>query len=669
MVWCKGRNRCDGNIRGLAQVESEDNMNSSKKRNRSDLHQRGLRTNSIGYMPGLDGLRTLAVFAVIAYHLNLTWAPGGLLGVSLFFVLSGYLITNILLKQWENTGSIDLTDFWLRRARRLLPALFVMLAGVMFWVMLYAPERMAALKQEALAAIFYISNWYLIFQQVSYFESFGPPSPLGHLWSLAVEEQFYLFWPLLLGWGLHYLRQRKWIIGGTVAVALASAAAMALLYVPGLDPSRVYYGTDTRAFSMLVGAALAIVWPSGKMTADLSGKKRLALDGAGSIGLLIVLFMIGRTSQYESSLYQGGLLIFSVAAACVVAVLAHPASILGRFFGWGPLRWLGECSYGIYLWHYPVIILTNPAVNTEGLNLSRTLWQIALSITLAVLSRYLIEEPIRYGRQKRLQRRKWALLLLQRPLALSAKVSLGILLIFLLVFVIPNGGTQISVKAIAESQVTQDPTQGTDKEEVAANGEPTASDKEEATTNKESTAADKEESAANEESTATDKKTEIKGDDITVIGDSLMINVKPVLQKRLPGIVIDAEIGRQMYEVTDVISRLREEGRLRKIVIIELGTNGAFTEKQLTKTLDSLQGSKEIVLVNTRVPKPWETVVNETLTKVAESYPKTKLINWNSASRGHDDYFYSDGVHLTQTGAEAYGEILFETLISHQNDE
>jgi len=299
---------------------------------------------------------------------------------------------------------------------------------------------LAALKSEALAAVFYTSNWYLIFHQVSYFESFGPPSPLGHLWSLAVEEQFYLFWPLLLGWGLRCFRQRKWLIGGTVAVTLASAAAMAMIYIPGHDPSRVYYGTDTRVFALLVGALLAMVWPSGKMTADLSGKKRLALDGAGSLGLLVVLLMIGKTSQYQTSLYQGGLLLFSVAAACLVAVLSHPASYLGRFFGWGPLRWLGGCSYGIYLWHYPVIILTNPVVNTEGLSLSRTLGQIALSIILAALSRYLIEDPIRYGRRRRVRnrvrrrvrnrvrRRSPALQWWQRPLAQSAKitVSMGI---------------------------------------------------------------------------------------------------------------------------------------------------------------------------------------------------------------------------------------------------
>ncbi|KGK92041.1 acyltransferase [Desulfosporosinus sp. HMP52] len=615
-------------------------MNCSKKTNQVNLHPRGLQKKSIGYMPGLDGLRALAVFAVIAYHLNLTWIPGGLLGVSLFFVLSGYLITGILLKQWELSGGIDLKDFWLRRARRLLPALFVMLAGVMSWVLLWAPERLAALKQEALAALFYTSNWYLIFHQVSYFESFGPPSPLGHLWSLAVEEQFYLFWPLLLVIGLRYCLQRKWIIGGTMALALTSAAAMAMIYIPGHDPSRVYYGTDTRAFALLVGAALAMVWPNWKMNAGLTGKKRLALDLGGSLGLLVVLLMIGTTDQYQPSLYQGGLLLYSVAAAGLVAALAHPASYLGRIFGWGPLRWVGECSYGIYLWHYPVIILTNPVVNTEGLNFPRTLWQIGVSIILAALSRYLIEEPIRYGRQKYLRRRRSNLKWWQRPLAPITKISLSILLMFLLLFVTLNGGMHISEKALAKSQVSQNLAQTADQEEIAAT----------------------------KGSKATDKKTDIQGNEITIIGDSLMINLEPVLQKRLPGIIIDAQLGRQMYQAPDLISRLEDEAKLRKIVMLELGTNGSFTEKQLRKTLDSLERAEEILLVNTRVPKPWEREVNETLTKVAESYSNIKLIDWHLLSSGHEEYFYPDGVHLTESGVQAYGEILLEALISDQMD-
>ncbi len=643
-------------------------MNCNKKTNQSMLHQEGLGSDSISYIPGLDGLRALAVFAVIAYHLNLSWAPGGLLGVSLFFVLSGYLITNILLTQWNQSGAIDLKGFWLRRARRLLPALFVMLAGVIFWVTFFAPERLAALKQEALSAICYTSNWYLILHQVSYFERFGPPSPLGHLWSLAVEEQFYLFWPLLLGLGLRFFRQRKWVIRGTVVIALISAAAMALIYIPGHDPSRVYYGTDTRAFALLVGAVLAMAWPSRKIS-DLSGQKRLALDAAGSMGLLVVLLMIWKTNQYQTFLYQGGLLLFSVAAACLVAALSHPASCMGRLFGWRPLRWLGECSYGIYLWHYPVIVLTSPAVNTEGTDFSRTFWQIAASIVLAALSRYLIEEPIRYGRLKRSRRRTSELQWWRRPLAISAKSLVSVLLIFLVLFATANEITQVSAEDLSENDVSakQDPVIAEQSKEPEK--QPQVSEMPDQKMGKEEFEEKKEGLAANRKSTEADQQSDMNGEGITVIGDSLIINVEPVLQERLPGIVIDAKIGRQMHQAPDVISGLQNEGKLGKMVIIELGTNGSFTEKQLMKTLDSLAGTEKIVLVNTRVPRPWESVVNETLIKVTECYSNTKMIDWYSASSGHDDYFYPDGVHLNKTGAEAYGEIMIEALTSSENEE
>ena len=428
-------------------------MNCSKKTNQLFLQQGALRADSIGYMPGLDGLRALAVFAVIAYHLNAAWAPGGLLGVSLFFVLSGYLITNILLKQRERSGRIDLKDFWLRRARRLLPALFVMLAGVVSWIEIFMPERMEALKQEIISAVCYTSNWYLILHQVSYFERFGPPSPLGHLWSLAVEEQFYLIWPLLLGFSLRYAPRRKWIIRGTVAAALASAAAMALIYIPGSDPSRVYYGTDTRAFGLLVGAVLAMVLPGGRIAADLSGKKSRILDAAGSMGLLIIIIMIGKTNQYQPFLYQGGLMLFSIATACVIAALTRTEGWLSRFFGWGPLRWLGECSYGIYLWHYPVIVLTSPTVNTEGPDLLRSLWQIGISIILAALSRYLIEEPIRYGRRRRLRNHAPVRPLWRRSLTYGGRISCSLLLIALVLFMTANNGTQISASDLASKEL------------------------------------------------------------------------------------------------------------------------------------------------------------------------------------------------------------------------
>ncbi len=608
-------------------------------------------TKANHYIPGLDGLRTLAVFAVIAYHLDLSWAPGGLLGVNLFFVLSGYLITNILQVQWEHSGTLNLKNFWLRRAKRLLPALFVMLAGVMLWTVLFAPERLAALKSEIMAAVFYVSNWYLIFHEVSYFESFGPPSPFGHLWSLAIEEQFYLFWPLLLGLGFRLLRQRKWIIGGTVAIALVSALAMALIYIPGHDPSRVYYGTDTRAFALLLGAALAMVWPSGRLSAELTGARRLALDGAGIFGLLVVLWMIFRTNQYQPFLYQSGLLIFSVAAAVLVAVLAHPASRLNRLFGWGPLCLLGKWSYGIYLWHYPIIVLSSPLVNTGEPDALRSLCQISISVLLAALSYYLIEEPIRFGKVK--------------PLHLSARVSVSMLLIFAVMFVTANGSLQISAGEQGVGDNTQVSGEQIDMEEKQrpSSEEPPSDSQDEA----EDKSNDEHEPEGFEEEDIEGIEDQGSGS-ITVIGDSLMVGLAPALEELLPGVIIDAEKGRQMHEAPEVLAKLRKEDKFGETIIIGLGSNGAFTEKQLRATLDCLEGAEQIVLLNCRVPKPWESVVNETLAKVSESYPNTRLVDWYAASRGHDEYFYQDGVHLNPTGAEAYCKMIVEALSSNQEE-
>jgi peptidoglycan/LPS O-acetylase OafA/YrhL len=353
------------------------------------------------YMPGLDGLRALAVLAVIAYHEQFAWAPGGLLGVGVFFTLSGFLITGILISQWSKLGRIKLGDFWLHRARRLLPALFVMLAVVTAWVTVSDRARLASLRPAVGAAAAYFSNWYLIARNQSYFARFAPPAPLDHLWSLAVEEQFYLLWPLLLLAGLIAARKLRiptaWLIVPTAILTAASVYAMLTLYQPGQDPTRVYEGTDTRAFGLLIGVMLALAWPSaGERGARPASRwTRVLLDAAGLAGLAVIGLLIWRVGQYSPFAYRGGLVLLSVATAAVVAAIAYPASIVGRALGWGPLRWIGVRSYGIYLWHFPVIVMTSQPNVKPGLLLAGL--QIAASILLAALSWQLIEEPIRHG--------------------------------------------------------------------------------------------------------------------------------------------------------------------------------------------------------------------------------------------------------------------------------
>ncbi len=384
------------------------------------------------YLPGLDGLRALAVAVVIAYHLGLGWAGGGLLGVGVFFTLSGYLITDILLSQWRKLGRIQLKDFWIRRARRLLPALFVVLAVVCAWVAIAYRSQVPAVRGDVVASALYVGNWWFIAENGSYFARFGPPSPVSHLWSLAVEEQFYLLWPWIVLTGgvlLHrWLRlprahARAAAIGITLAAATASFVALALLYHPGIDPTRAYEGTDTRAGGLLIGAALAIILPTRRpgraaaasapggdpvpttRTRNGTGRlPRLACDLAGLAGLAGIALLIWRTNEYSAVMFRGGMELLSLCTALVIAAVVMPGTLTARALGIGPLRWLGVRSYGIYLWHYPVIVLTAAGGNPDSAppsGLRQALTALAC-VGVAALSWALVEDPIRSRRRPRL---------------------------------------------------------------------------------------------------------------------------------------------------------------------------------------------------------------------------------------------------------------------------
>jgi peptidoglycan/LPS O-acetylase OafA/YrhL len=355
------------------------------------------------YMPGLDGLRAIAVLAVIVFHLGFDWAPGGLLGVGIFFTLSGYLITDILLAQLNQCGKIDFLRFWGARARRLLPALFVMLAIVTAWVTIFGPAQPDQYRKAVVSAVFYVNNWEQIFANVSYFARFAPEGPLNHLWSLSVEEQFYIFWPFLLLGGVKLVHERPLPSGVrprlavlAIVLALISVIEMAILYHPSLDPSRIYYGTDTRAAGLLFGCALAMVWPSRRLSRRIAPQARNTLDGLGVLGLLIIALMIWRIGEFDRFLYQGGFIVLSLATVLVLMPLTHPACRLGKVVGASPLRWVGVRSYGIYLWQTPIIVLTGPGGEAPESLLGKALQVVAI-FAIAGLSWRFIEEPIRHG--------------------------------------------------------------------------------------------------------------------------------------------------------------------------------------------------------------------------------------------------------------------------------
>jgi peptidoglycan/LPS O-acetylase OafA/YrhL len=582
------------------------------------------------YISGIDGLRAVAVLGVILYHLNIPWFQGGFSGVTVFFVLSGYLITDILIDEWNKNNKINFLRFMIRRFRRLAPAVLVMIFIVTLWVMVTNHSSFEKLRSDFLPSILYLTNWWYIFHEVSYFDSFGPASPLTHIWSLAIEEQFYLIWPLLMILGLPFIKRKSFRVLAILAGVVLSAWLMAALYIPGEDPSRVYYGTDTRAFSLLLGAALAFVWPSQRLSKTLPKHASLVLEIAGITGLLLIVSLFVITSQFDPFHYQGGMLLLSIITILVVAALAHPASKLAKWLSVKPLQWMGIRSYGIYLWHYPIIILTTPIVNTDGLNFWRITLQIVSTLFISELSYRFVEVPIRSGKLKSfligfkdLPINLKRLVIASCAVFIASLVGIGVVFASKTTVVVTNQEA-LTVEAFNEIEFNEESAKVPELEEEITKSDPNV-------------------------------KT------ITIIGDSILHDVAPYFKNHYPEATIDYRVGRQMSEVPEVIKVLEGSGQLGEYVIIQLGTNGSFVKSDLINIIKGL-GDRKVYLVNCRVPRPWETNVNQTLEEVIKSVPHTVLIDWYSASEGHPEYFANDGVHLTKTGGETYANLLVEHI-------
>jgi peptidoglycan/LPS O-acetylase OafA/YrhL len=627
------------------------------KRNRSTKEQRTTIEQPLKnkYITGLDGLRAIAVLAVIAYHLNFDWAAGGLLGVTVFFVLSGYLITDILIAEFVTSDRINFKNFWIRRARRLLPAIFSMLLVVITWVTIFEQSMLDQLEEDTVAAILYVSNWWYIFQDLSYFESFGPPSLLTHFWSLAVEEQFYILWPLLIILVLRLKVKEGSLFSIILLGAITSAAAMTMLYESGTDPSRVYYGTDTRVFSLLLGASLAVVWPSRKLSTSLPSEIRWKLDFVGLFALAFIFYMFWGTDQYQDFLYQGGMVAMSVASMLVVAVIVHPSSKMNTVLSFKPLRWIGIRSYGIYLWHFPVIVLTSPQWGADAPSLARTSLQLFLILTFASLSWTFIENPIRKGALTRfcrvVKRGEW-----RREKSFIGRfvTTASILCVFLAISTI--GLTTTSV-ALSKDNVINAIQKKVGKEEP-----PTENHLKEP--KPESQFPPKEEKSEEKSDDKPPVKTPPARDtrSVTVIGDSVMIDVTPHLEEVFKKVDVDAKIGRQFREAEEIVQQKKSSGSLGEIVIIELGANGSLSDKKMCALIEKIGTERDVYMITTRVPKPWQQEVNETIKNVADNYKNVKVVDWFTFSESHLKYIGNDGVHLTLSGAEAYAEYLINHI-------
>lgn len=646
-----------------------------------------------GYIPGLDGLRALAVLAVLVFHANATWLPGGFIGVEVFFAISGFIITRGLVAEWQATGAVDLKSFWQRRARRLLPAVFLLLAVVLPAVAAFDNASLASLRRDVLASLLYVTNWHLVFSEQSYFDSWARPSFLKHLWSLAVEEQFYLLWPAFFA--LVLVRLNRWLAVGLVtALALASALHMARLYEPGMDASRLYYGTDTRLGGLLLGAAVAML-PWRLAPAGLVGRGVMEAAGLAALaGLIALSWLLGEDSAI---LYRGGFLAVSLLTVGLIASIRRPESLLGRALGAGPLRWIGVRSYGIYLWHWPVFLLGWP--ETPGP--VQALAQIAAAVGIAALSYRLVEEPVRRG----------ALGEAWRSIARNAgtgprRVAFASLAVVALAPVSIGGAAMLSSPAAPASSLEQSsrievsllstgfesvllpelqvaapaPTSATEapaaelqpavplphRQDCAAiRGSDYRSEAEREwfqancvvvpapaparTTTSASTA-------------ASSPRTAPVAGRVTAIGDSVMLGAASALAAAIPGIQVDAVVGRQAAAAVSVMRDRAAAGTLGEVVVIHIGNNGTFSASQLDEMMRIAGPSRTVVFVNLKLPRSWEGPNNRVLADGIARHANARLVDWHGASSGNGAYFAADQVHLTGQGAWAYAQLVVVAL-------
>lgn len=599
-----------------------------------NFNQRDRKPINPRYMPGLDGVRAVAVIAIIIYHLNPQWLSGGFLGVDTFFVISGYLITSLLLTEYHNTGKIELMSFWLRRVKRLIPAVLFLVMGVIVLSLIFMPTEIQKVRADSIAAIFYVSNWWYIMQNVDYFEQFAV-QPLKHLWSLAIEEQFYLVFPIVLLSLLSFIRRLKSIRIIFLILLVISMIAMMVLYVPNENVARVYFGTDTRIQTLLMGVLLALVWPPFQLKAKVKRQMRTMIDTAGVVGLAILFICFKFVSETNSILYYGGFFLISMVTLLVIASSVHPSGYFAKFLGNKVFTFIGSRSYSLYLWHYPIIVLIHHQFVQGQIPPLVYVVEILLMVLMAEFSYKFIEQPFRkegFNIFAFNHLKNWR----------SQKVLRTWLVIILLIptlLVMVGGFNRFAQKN--STRVTEVNTEEIDK--LITQPLPLPQLEIDGFVVK-----------GNKQKYASWKP--------LLIGDSVMVDIGDDFRSFVPKADINGKVGRQLVEATSLAKRQYQSYRDKNdIVVLELGTNGDFTEEQLNSLLEQF-GEADIYLVNTRVPRSYESHVNQVLAKAAKKRANVTLVDWYSRSENHTEYFAPDGIHLQPPGVRALTNSIIQAI-------
>lgn len=608
------------------------------------------------YITGLDGIRAIAVIMVLAYHLKLALFKSGFLGVTVFFVLSGYLITGILVSEVEEEGTIDLKNFWLRRIRRLVPAVMSMAVVIIFVSAVVNRVIFTKGCKDFLASVLGFNNWWQIFNKVSYFEAAGVPSPFTHCWSLAIETQFYLIYPLIL-LGIYKLvksrgegRAKRGLLfaGVTLLLALISVILMIVLFDPQQDASRVYYGTDTRAFSLLFGALLAILWEYRMVPRRLSASVNMVLGSVSFAVLLVMTIAINGSSNFW---YRGGQFFGTILTVLMVYAVSGRKTWLSRFLSNPVLKWIGDRSYSIYLWHYPIILLISKGIKASWWI---TLIEIVLSVVLAELSYRFIETPIRHGiigeylnilrsRPKSRQEKKRQIQVARRSFKVMAGTFvLTVSLILCMIFVPKKNALDTLQKREAKAKETGKMTE----EQLAkqkANG------------------------SESEDTICTADLTDdeiLEGLNLLLIGDSIAVDVTDDFYEMFPNSVSDTKIGRITSLGKQVLDSYIDEKKWEGEGVIFASLSNSPINGELEDIREKIGKDMPLFLTTVRIPHDtFEEESNSKIKKFVEENDHTYLIDWYAASEGHDEYFDADDTHLLSAGAKAYANCIKEAVL------
>ncbi len=582
-------------------------------------------TSSNRYIHSVDGLRAVAVIAVLLYHLGIDWIPGGFLGVDLFFVISGYVITGLILDSIEKSGGLDLRAFYLSRIRRLLPALITMVVLTTLYIGVYAPETVRRFLNDLPFVFTGTMNWALVNREQDYFEVIGRPPLLQHTWSLAVEAQFYLVWPLVLLFVLRYFGKKN-ISFVALAIALASGIAL-FIYSVQIDikesaVSHVYFGTDTHSIGLFLGAALAVSWKPQNLTKEITKRAQDFVDLIGVFGFLGLLSAFLFINESDPTLYRIAFPLTALFGCATLISVIHPASRFAPILSTRPALWIGERSYGIYLWHWIVFQLTRPSIDLVGDDWALYSLRVLIVFALADISYRYIETPIRRGYFE-----LWFRGMKYRTPSVRIRQKLSALVA---VVVTLFATTLVSINAIERADEIA-------AQEIAA------------------------EEAANSANTEDDVITDTATPGLWVTGDSVILGIRNVLASYERIELINARVGRQIGELIEV-ARTDQKFVANSQVVLNLGNNNRLIESDVTALFEIVKDQPRVIVVNTAVPRSWRDENNAIISKVSSRYPNTTLIDWQKLSEGHPEYFASDGVHLNPPGVNAYVSAILEVL-------